>query len=1242
MNDGVDKSRKVEPEEEVPEADWYSRYICSNPWRAWSISLMIILLFVFAGVGIIFTMQDFSLSGATVGFENRGTDIAGEILTKSHIAVQECLGNLALVADGTGSTFYSQDVVYDNDEPYEIDASTCYDGYTSSSSRRRLIQEKKARQEQLEDSSNSAVEAAGVERELAYGDDLWYGQRFPPLLVSNGNNYAVMEHSKQGMSIFFSGDDLFTKDAIIGMCDRHTQVLAAMPNYDNICNRQDQNGVQMCLPPRSIGHYVAAIQGRDSCSDITDADVTAVKTLLQTCRPFFDDGSLVGNCWEYDGGTNNGTYTRQSSTNTGDPFCSLGWGYTECARYNAVYDIFHSLTTSNWMSSDNTEALKYAQILTAEDTSSDPTTYLQIYYDKLYPMTGETIGGATCEVVFMDIKGDIFNDKMLSESSNFAILFIIIYVLLVYHTGSFWIASCSIFQIMMAFGWGLVFYSVVAWRTFFPFLNLIALFLILGVGADDVFVFVDAWKQSFSLLPPHTPLDCRLSWVLRRAGGAMMVTTLTTASSFFANMVSPITSLKGFGLFTGLVVVADYFLMLLFIPATVVVHHLYFSVDAGKNQLKHRQNPCCTSGAPGCPLPFPVENDGFRSDVDKGLEDSMVEAEAAIAAKALGDSDAQEDIEKEVELHSCCCKNCCCCITSCNPDFCGIPTERDSTGKLVQRWGENIFEFVVSPILLNDVLRWGFFGIAVALTCTVGLQAFNLERPSSSYMQLLDASHPLELYEKTYVDYFDIEGGDSFMFPYYVFAGIDPVDNGDAFLPTSRGTPVYIDIDLSSTDGQQWGYDTCTYLADWSLSPQSGNSLDTNPCVFYWFKEWMQGDCSASGGNSVDSDYMVYMPARSSSEADYSGSCCDKTDGDFPYDSTTFTTCIKEFAYYWGGVQSVNHGIWFDTNGNIKVLMLQGETTTKYSQTYDTTKAFYETLKDYGDDLPAAPANSGLDEAWITTELEFFALQMAITEGAYQAVALSTLFAFIVLVLLTRRPLSSIFAAVQITATVACTVGVFVYLGWELNVVESIILSVSVGLACDFSGHMAHAFNDSHTHLETSTPFRFPLSVKDFVEQYRLATSKATHAMTTLGVTITLGFMTTFLSGVVLMGGSLYFFQQFGIFMCTLMAFSYVFVFFMLMPFLATFGWKDRLLADFIIKNLPEAIRPTDHKFAHSASMTKSGQLVPAEDDTAAQSTSYVEGVELVSTQPGAGGGSEKPEARMTSANISDSDDELI
>ena len=38
---------------------------------------------------------------------------------------------------------------------------------------------------------------------------------------------------------------------------------------------------------------------------------------------------------------------------------------------------------------------------------------------------------------------------------------------------------------------------------FFPFLNMVTLFLIIGIGADDVFVYVDTWKSSFALLLPR-------------------------------------------------------------------------------------------------------------------------------------------------------------------------------------------------------------------------------------------------------------------------------------------------------------------------------------------------------------------------------------------------------------------------------------------------------------------------------------------------------------------------------------------------------------------------------------------------------------------------------------------------------------------------------------------------------------------------------------------------------------------
>ena len=95
--------------------------------------------------------------------------------------------------------------------------------------------------------------------------------------------------------------------------------------YDSICGKQHPDGVEMCKPPRSIGHYIAAIQERDSCSEVTDADVSAVRSLLRKCRPFFDDGSLIGNCWNFNDGTN-GSTQRSNSTNTGDPFCSFSMG----------------------------------------------------------------------------------------------------------------------------------------------------------------------------------------------------------------------------------------------------------------------------------------------------------------------------------------------------------------------------------------------------------------------------------------------------------------------------------------------------------------------------------------------------------------------------------------------------------------------------------------------------------------------------------------------------------------------------------------------------------------------------------------------------------------------------------------------------------------------------------------------------------------------------------------------------
>jgi hypothetical protein len=1131
----------------IPPSDFYSNFVASNPWRAWIVAIIVLFSFVLIGVVVTLTTRDFGLSGATVGFESRNSELGGMAIIINEFTRYECEGQLSLTADGSQSLYFSDNVSPDTDDPQDVDSNTCLDGYYTADDRRRrrlAVGEDASTRRRRRYNKGDAQSRGQTSRRLAYGDANWYGEEYPPLLVSEGNLNSVLLSSKDGISVLFKGEDLFTRSSLIGMCSRYDAVIEGI-DYTSVCVEYTQSdGTTLCTPPRSIGHYIAAIYGRDSCSEITDTDVTNMKTLLNKCRPKMDSGDLVPNCWDYSAGTTDGAYTAQFSTTTGTPSCSLTSAYEECAKYNAVYDIFYSLTPTGYLASDSAQALEWAQILIANDYVP-----LETYRSSgLLEMTGENDGGAECVVVDVPgIKSALFNAGMAEEMVLFGALFAVVYFMILLHVGSFWIATCGIIQIIMAFAVGFVFYSVIAWRTFFPFLNLVTLFLVMGVGADDIFVFMDAWKQSFTLLPDETPLGNRMSWTLRRAGGAMLVTTITTAASFFANTQSSISTLKAFGLFTGMVILADFVLMILFIPAVVIIQYKYFSVDAGKKQSyfldiykddrkqkkENEDKKVTMTVAPEVTNQQPTEREGQSMQVERNFDYS-----------------AEDEAEAK-----CGCLNCCCCVSFWNPDVCAIPTEKDEKGNLKQRWSEDIFEFYVSPVLLHPIARFAFLAFSIGMTFWLTSNALQLKRPNSSYMQLLDASHPLELYEKIYQQYFDIAAGDSFDYPYFFTAGIEPIDNGDGFDPTDRGTPVFTDIDLSSTEAQQWALDLCTYVTDWEYSPQTTNDLTTNPCTMFWFKSWMEHTC----GDTSTGTSMVILPIRST--------CCSYATSAFPYAPAVFDTCIADFANYWGGLDDpVNHGLWFDSTGKLKVFQVRGATTERYTQTYADAKAFYEEIVALGEGMPAAPAGSGLDSTWVSTELRFYALQDAITTGAISSAMLSTGCALGVLLILTRRFLSSLFASLTIASIVLCTVGVFVLIGWELNVIESIIMSVSVGLACDFVAHLTHSFNDSHTSLEHVTPLTFPRSVDELIMQLSLSKAKATAAVRDLGVTTTMGWLTTFSAGLLLVAGKLYFFQQFGIFLATIMAFSISFAYCMQMPILATIGWLDRLLRSYFCK----------------------------------------------------------------------------
>merc|ERR1719201_1261349 len=79
-----------------------------------------------------------------------------------------------------------------------------------------------------------------------------------------------------------------------------------------------------------------------------------------------------------------------------------------------------------------------------------------------------------------------------------SVAFVVVYLRI--HTGSYFLALMGIFQIFFSLPVSLFFYRLVFQIDYFSQLHILVLFLVLGVGADDIFVLVDAWKQSIGEL----------------------------------------------------------------------------------------------------------------------------------------------------------------------------------------------------------------------------------------------------------------------------------------------------------------------------------------------------------------------------------------------------------------------------------------------------------------------------------------------------------------------------------------------------------------------------------------------------------------------------------------------------------------------------------------------------------------------------------------------------------------------
>nr|XP_020450240.1 protein dispatched homolog 3 isoform X2 [Monopterus albus] len=189
--------------------------------------------------------------------------------------------------------------------------------------------------------------------------------------------------------------------------------------------------------------------------------------------------------------------------------------------------------------------VQYADILAKQSTSQVKVLY----------------GGT--ELFDDEVRHTFHNDMMLAVISG-ACITVLVYVLTSFSVflTFFGLASIGLSCLMALF-----LYHVVFGVRYLGILNGVAAFVIIGIGVDDVFVFISTFRQASHLRQPRQ----RMIYTIKTAGRATFLTSFTTAAAYAANTFSQIPAVHDFGLFMALIVSCCWLWVSVLMPATLCI-----------------------------------------------------------------------------------------------------------------------------------------------------------------------------------------------------------------------------------------------------------------------------------------------------------------------------------------------------------------------------------------------------------------------------------------------------------------------------------------------------------------------------------------------------------------------------------------------------------------------------------------------------------------------------------------------
>ena len=152
--------------------------------------------------------------------------------------------------------------------------------------------------------------------------------------------------------------------------------------------------------------------------------------------------------------------------------------------------------------------------------------------------------------------------------------FAFIFCFMLFQTQSLWITGWGVFSIFSCFFGANIIYRLLFDFRYIGIFHVLSVFIILGIGADDIFVFCDTWRASEEKVFPD--LVTRFSAVYSHAAGAMFITSFTTMVAFISNVLSPLLGVSTFGTFSALLVFVNYCSVIIFFPTVLITYELYW------------------------------------------------------------------------------------------------------------------------------------------------------------------------------------------------------------------------------------------------------------------------------------------------------------------------------------------------------------------------------------------------------------------------------------------------------------------------------------------------------------------------------------------------------------------------------------------------------------------------------------------------------------------------------------------